>query len=66
MEQKRRGQSAAKAIFIAGAIVFVLGLFFSGIGNPSGILPCGAGVVVMAAGLMLMKRPEYLILLVGA
>jgi hypothetical protein len=66
MEQKRKGPSAAKAIFLAGAVVFVLGLFFSGIGNPSGILPCGAGVVVMAAGLVLMKRQEYLVLLAGA
>lgn len=66
MEQKRKGLPVAKAIFIAGAIVFVLGLFFSGIGNPSGILPCSAGVIVMAAGLVLMKRQEYAVLLVGA
>ena len=65
MKRKEKGLPVAKAIFIAGAIVFVLGIFFSGIGNPSGILPCGVGVIVMAAGLVLMKRQEYAVLLPG-
>jgi hypothetical protein len=65
MEQKRRGPFAAKAIFLAGALVFIPGMFLSVTGNPYDIPICGAGIVLMAAGLVFMKRPEYLVLLPG-
>jgi hypothetical protein len=65
MEQKRKGQSAAKAIFLAGAVVFVPGMFLSVTGNPYDLLICSTGIVLMAAGLVFTKRPEYLVLLPG-
>ena len=65
MEQKAKGQPVAKAIFLAGAIAFVFGMFLSVTGNPYDILICGTGIVLMAAGLVFMKRPEYLVLLPG-
>ena len=66
MKQKGKELPAAKAIFLAGAIVFVFGMARSITGNPYDILICGTGVVLMAAGIVLMKRPEYLVLLAGA
>jgi len=65
MERKEKGPLVAKAIFLAGAIVFVLGMFLSITGNSCDILICGTGIVLMAIGLVFMKRPEYLILLPG-
>jgi hypothetical protein len=64
MERKEKSVLAAKAIFLAGAIVFVSGAALSIFANsPFGIPLCGVGVILMAAGLVLMKRPEYLVLL---
>ena len=65
MERKAKGLPVAKAIFLAGAIVFVLGMILSITGNPYDILICGTGIVLMTVGLVFMKRPEYLVLLPG-
>ena len=65
MNRIEKGLPVAKAIFVVGAIVFVPGMFLSVTGNPYDILICGTGIVLMAAGLVFMKRPEYLVLLPG-
>ena len=66
MERKEKSVLAAKAIFLAGGIVFVSGAALSIFANsPFGIPLCGIGAVLMAAGFILIRRPEYIFLLLG-
>ena len=52
----------AKTSVMLGIILIIAG-FASGIFSPTGILCSGAGFLLVAAGLIAIKKPEYILLM---
>ena len=55
---------AGKVLLAAGGIVFIAGLL-AGFLTPYGFIVCSAGFLILAAGLVTLKKPEYILLLTG-
>jgi hypothetical protein len=55
---------AGKVLLAAGGILFIAGLLL-GVLIPYGFIVCGAGFLILAVGLVTLKKPEYILLLIG-
>lgn len=53
-----------KVLLAAGGILFIAGLL-SGMLTPYGFIVCSAGFLILAIGLVILKKPEYIMLLMG-
>lgn len=61
-EKKKKYPGIAKAIFVIGGILFAAGMVMQAGNAEGGILPVLAGGLLMAAALILLKRPEWILL----
>lgn len=60
----KKNLDLAKGLFLSGGILLIAGLL-SGVFTLQGFLVSGMGIIAMAASLILMKKPEYILLLIG-
>ena len=54
----------AQGLIVLGGIMVIAG-FVPGAVGPGGFLVSGLGLVIIALGFLVLKKPDYLILLVG-
>jgi hypothetical protein len=55
---------AGKVLLASGGILFIAGLVL-GFFTTNGFIVCGAGFIVLDIGLIILKKPEYILLLMG-
>jgi hypothetical protein len=63
-ERKEKLDLVTKGLFLLGSILVITGLAL-GFFIPFGFLLSGMGVLAMVSALIMKKKPEYLLLLIG-
>jgi hypothetical protein len=53
-----------KVLLVSGGILFITGLVL-GFFTANGFIVCGAGFLILDIGLITLKKPEYILLLMG-
>lgn len=61
---KEKVVQIAKGLFIPGAIMFILGLA-QNLSGMNGLAATVTGVIIMAFCLIAMRKPAYILLLIG-